>query len=294
MCGASETRDLFKKNGWQLVECEQCELIRLEPMLSPEQVAYLYSPLSGYQLHRLGETTPTTAWEERRAKHWAEIMGDAPFVGARLLDVGCATGTFMLNARERGWDVQGIELGKHLAVFAKHKRGLNVTVGAAENIIGRFGEATFDAVTIWEVIEHMRDPVSVMRQMYRVLKPGGKLYLATPNVDGWVSQYQFHVLKPIAGIWSHPEPPLHLYQFSRRTIRKLFDPAQFVDLHFLYDDVPLWYTGGFASPPSLAAWIRGEPKEPHVRAVYLATAPIFIAARLARRGDSMVVIGTKP
>jgi 2-polyprenyl-3-methyl-5-hydroxy-6-metoxy-1,4-benzoquinol methylase len=294
LCGADEFDYLFTKRGWQLVACRSCGLIRVDPMPRPEQIAELYAPTSGYQLHRLGGITRYTRWEERRTDLLATIVGRAPHPRARLLDVGCATGTFLLKARSNNWHVQGIEIAKHLAVFARLKHGLEVEVCGAEEVVDRFGTGSFDVITLWDVVEHLRQPLQAMCNICRALKPGGRLFVATPNVNGWVSQFHFRVLKPLWGIWSHPEPPLHLYQFSRRTVRRLFESAGLESLHFIYDKIPLWYTSGFLGEPQLAEWVHGEPGVPRARLIYLLTAPVFLAASVARRGDSVIICGTRP
>jgi SAM-dependent methyltransferase len=144
------------------------------------------------------------------------------------------------------------------------------------------------------VIEHLPEPLDAMRNLYRVLKPGGTLYLSTPNLAGWVPRFHWYVFRPLTGIWPHPEPPLHLYQFAPATVRQLFAAAGFERVRFLPDEIPLWYTSGFLGEPGLRHWLRGEPRVRWTRSLYLTTLPVFLAARVFNRGDSMVVCGSKP
>ena len=74
-------------------------------------------------------------------------------------------------------------------------------------------------------VEHLREPLAVVRNLVQLLKPGGKLYLATPNLTGWVVRFHYNLLRPVTHLWPHPEPPLHLYQFSRATVRRLLEIA---------------------------------------------------------------------
>ena len=117
----------------------------------------------------------------------------------------------------------------------------------------------------------------------------GPAYLSTPNLAGWVPRFHWYVFRPLTGIWPHPEPPLHLYQFAPATVRRLFAAAGFERVRFLPDEIPLWYTSGFLGEPGLRHWLRGEPRVRWTCWLYLTTLPVFLAARVFNRGDSMVV-----
>jgi SAM-dependent methyltransferase len=163
-----------------------------------------------------------------------------------------------------------------------------------EHVLDRFGEEAFDVITLWDVIEHVPDPLDAIRDLYRALKPGGKLYLATPNLGGWVPRYHWQVVRRVWNIWPHPEPPLHLHQFSRPTIARLLSAGGFVNVRFEFDEIPLWYTSGFCGEPGWVEWLKGEQQGPRARRLFLLTLPVFLAARMFARGDSMIVCGSKP
>jgi 2-polyprenyl-3-methyl-5-hydroxy-6-metoxy-1,4-benzoquinol methylase len=289
VCGSGASHHLFTKRQWRLVTCDACGLVRVDPMPSAAQVATWYAPPSGYQLGRLHGPTRYTRWEEQRSEWLASLTAAPPHAAARLLDVGCSTGDFLARARQRGWAVHGIELAKHLATFARVKRGLPVEPGGVDDVLPRFGSAAFDAITLWDVIEHLPDPLAAMRALHEALAPGGTLWLSTPTLDGWVARFQWRVMRPLTGTWPHPEPPLHLYQFNRSTMARLLAAAGFTRLQFLPDEIPLWYTSGFLGVPQARQWLRGEAGVRGARASYLATLPVFLAARVFDRGDSMIV-----
>jgi len=294
LCGSGVSRHVFTKRGWRLAVCAVCGLMRVEPMPSAEQIAKMYAPTAGYQLGRLRGPTRYTRWEAARSERLASITGPPPRPDARLLDVGCSTGDFLERARARGWRIDGIDRSPHLAAFAQVKRGLPVVQGSVEDVVPRFGRASFAAITLWDVIEHLPAPLDAMRDLHRALEPGGTLFVATPNLHGWVPRFHWSLVRPIAGVWPHPEPPLHLHQFSVATITRLFTAAGFERVRFLPDAIPLWYTSGFQGEPRLAQWLRGEPGVSGARAIYLTTLPVFLAAHLFGRGDSMVVCGSRP
>lgn len=99
----------------------------------------------------------------------------------RLLDVGSALGTFLKIAQDRGFDVQGVELSRFAAEFARDRRGLNIFNGDLEEFTG--GDGSFDVVTFWDSIEHVTHPRQNLRTAHRLLKPGGVVLLATDNFD---------------------------------------------------------------------------------------------------------------
>ncbi len=289
LCGSVDSRHLFTKRDWHLRRCDGCGLVRLDPLPNPAQIAAWYAPTAGYQLARLQGSNRYTRWEQQRSDLLASITGAPPRADARLLDVGCSTGDFLERARRRGWSAQGIELAKHLATFARVKRGLPVEHGGIDAIVSRFGDASFNTITLWDVIEHLPNPLDAMHLLHRALEPGGTLYVSTPNLDGWVPRFHWRFLRPATEMWPHPEPPLHLYQFSRATIARLFRAAGFSRVELLPDEIPLWYTSGFLGEPTRREWLRGETGVRGARSLLLTTLPVSIAARLFNRGDSMIV-----
>lgn len=98
--------------------------------------------------------------------------------GARLLDVGCGVGTFLSVARRRGFEVTGVDIAAPPVRVARDQ-GFDARVGSLADQC--FPEASFDVVSLWDVIEHVEDPVALLREIRRVLKPGGTLLLETPD-----------------------------------------------------------------------------------------------------------------
>jgi 2-polyprenyl-3-methyl-5-hydroxy-6-metoxy-1,4-benzoquinol methylase len=129
-------------------------------------------------------TNPVEGAAGRRDKRAGKILASIRNVlGDRdgrisLLDVGCSSGVFMAAARARGVDAQGVEPAQKAAKTAQ-EAGFEVFCGTLEQ--AEFPAGSFDAVTILEVIEHLRDPVSLLQECLRVLKPGGVLAIGTGN-----------------------------------------------------------------------------------------------------------------
>jgi 2-polyprenyl-3-methyl-5-hydroxy-6-metoxy-1,4-benzoquinol methylase len=132
-----------------------------------------------------------------------------PAPGARLLDVGCGNGQFLLAAKALGWEAWGIDADSD-AVKAARVTGLRVEHDTFPNT--GMAAASFDAVTMNHVIEHLHDPVGALREVRRLLKPGGILWIATPNLESLGSRYY-------RWNWRGLEAPRHLVLFTVGSLR---------------------------------------------------------------------------
>lgn len=127
-----------------------------------------------------------------------------PNPGQKLLDIGCGNGSFLASAVEAGWDVAGIDPDPQ-AVAAARQRGFDVRQGLIDSYASMSN--CFDAITLSHVIEHVHEPKEVIQAAYRLLKPGGLLYIDTPNIasKGCVR---------FGRNWRPLETPRHLVIFS--------------------------------------------------------------------------------
>jgi SAM-dependent methyltransferase len=134
-----------------------------------------------------------------------------------LLDVGCGDGAFLAEARDCGWQVVGLE-PDHRAAAVARQRGLEVRVGGLECLQAQTG--AFDVITLSHVIEHLPRPVQALRDCRRLLKPGGQLWLETPNVDSLGHQV-------FGENWRGLEAPRHFVLFSPRALERALAAAGF-------------------------------------------------------------------
>jgi 2-polyprenyl-3-methyl-5-hydroxy-6-metoxy-1,4-benzoquinol methylase len=164
-------------------------------------------------------------WDEQtalRAGIWRKRLDRVEALtptGRNLLDVGCGTGTFLELARRSGWQVSGTEFSKYACQAAK-AQGLRV-------FNGEIWEANIpcnsvDVVTCWHVIEHVTDPRRVLLELHRVLRPGGWLILATPNIEDHLFRLAYRLARGRRpSLYEADERELHLFFFSRRTLSQL-------------------------------------------------------------------------
>ncbi len=120
----------------------------------------------------------------RRLAGTAAAAGRAP-AAIRLLDVGCSSGAFLLSARKLGYAAEGVEPSADAAQTARDA-GLAVYTGYLEQAC--FPDAAFDAITLIEIVEHLRDPLALLQECARILKPGGVLLVTTPNAHSWTAR----------------------------------------------------------------------------------------------------------
>jgi 2-polyprenyl-3-methyl-5-hydroxy-6-metoxy-1,4-benzoquinol methylase len=132
-----------------------------------------------------------------------------PSKNAKLLDIGCGSGDFIRAASLLGWDTQGIDPDPN-AVAAARKLDLTVHQGGFPRT--GFQDGQFDAVTLSHVIEHVHDPIVALREVHRILKPGGRIWMATPNLDS-AGHHLF------GRHWRGLEPPRHLVMFNASSLR---------------------------------------------------------------------------
>jgi SAM-dependent methyltransferase len=103
----------------------------------------------------------------------------------RILDVGCALGTFLALARDRGFDPRGVEISQFASSFARDRRGLDVFTGDLEHFTAPDG--SFDVITFWDALEHVTHPLENLKTARRLLRRGGLLLVTTDNFDALVA-----------------------------------------------------------------------------------------------------------
>jgi 2-polyprenyl-3-methyl-5-hydroxy-6-metoxy-1,4-benzoquinol methylase len=250
----SELRDrLFSAPGlWNLFSCQRCGLVWLNPQPAPQDLEEFYLDYFNHAetilsssfskarkdwRHKLkmsvlamnfGYSDPSvgSAWKHLgkalgllpMLHDWAgRLVMFLPVVGSgRLLDVGCGDGAFMSAMREGGWDVLGVEPDREAARIARERRRLHVVTGTLEE--ASLPAHSMDAITMNHVIEHVPDPLASLKECRRILRFGGKLAIATPNVESLGHR--------LSGVeWPDLDPPRHLHLFSLRTLGAFVEKA---------------------------------------------------------------------
>lgn len=140
--------------------------------------------------------------------------------GRQLLDIGCGNGEFLLRARSAGWQVTGLDFDPK-AVEAATSKGLNVKLCGPDTL--EESSSQFDAITMAHVIEHVHNPLQMLKASHQLLKPGGFLWIETPNLN---STGHSHYGRN----WRGLEPPRHLTIFTETSLVAALEESGFTDI----------------------------------------------------------------
>jgi len=153
---------------------------------------------------RTAELDFSVMWLEARAR-------------GRLLDVGAGSGWLVGQMNALGWRAEGVDFDAHAVARA---RALGLTMHQGNLPEQRFENETFDAVTMSHSIEHVHDPVAWLAEARRILKPGGRLAIATPNTRSLLHRH-------FGAHWFALDPPRHLHLFNRAALAAALRQAGF-------------------------------------------------------------------
>jgi 2-polyprenyl-3-methyl-5-hydroxy-6-metoxy-1,4-benzoquinol methylase len=194
------------ENGkiYTLYLCEECRVGITVPMPSPEELSVLYTrgnyrSISGKRFNPFIEFfIYISRLQRRRRIEKYKKKG-------HILDIGCGRGLFLDIMRRHGWSVAGVEFNEETASYAAETYGINVMTGNPQD--WGFDKESFDVITINHVIEHVHKPAEMISECNRLLRKGGLLVIAVPNI---------YSLQASAGkgSWFHLDIPHHLYHFS--------------------------------------------------------------------------------
>jgi 2-polyprenyl-3-methyl-5-hydroxy-6-metoxy-1,4-benzoquinol methylase len=225
---------LFGAPGdWSLRRCSNkaCELLWLDPCPIETDISKAYQT---YYTHKGSEEKTliqsfliapvrnflvgavTALSGQRRERKDITQMYLRNIQPGRLLDIGCGDAKFLNRMKQTGWAVEGIDFDAAAASNAKSLFNIDVQIGTLEDV--QFPDDTFDAVTMNHVIEHVFDPVGLLKEVRRILKPGGRLIMVTPNGLSMGHRVFGHA-------WRGLEPPRHIQIFTPAALKTVVQSA---------------------------------------------------------------------
>lgn len=214
VCSITAGKLLGEKNGFDILRCKTCGSLfsnKKDEAITASDYSEYYNEnnltVPAFTLDVIGEVI--AKFDSYRQNN-------------RLLDVGCGAGSLLEKAAELNWEVEGVEVSSS-AVESLRRKNLKVFHGTLTE--AAYPDDYFDVVTASEVIEHVEDPAEVLREIARILRPKGLLWMTTPNGNGIST-------KVLGTNWSVIAPPEHLHLFSAKGLRKLLTEAGFSDCRF--------------------------------------------------------------
>ena len=222
--------NLCKHNAFKVIEegeplfkvlkCNNCGLVFVNP--HPERNSLRRHYNKSYYSEWINQQ------KNRRIKMWnsrlEKIMRIKP--NGKLLDVGCGEGLFLGLAQAKGWEISGTEISLYASQFASKILGEEIYCGQLHE--AAFADDSFDVVTMWHVLEHVEDPKGYLTEVYRVIRPGGLLVIAVPNINNLFLRSLYRLIKwRKLKLFSAKDKEIHLYHFSPKTLYAYLEKAGF-------------------------------------------------------------------
>ncbi len=233
LCSAQIAKKKHQEGDYAMVRCLECGFIYQNPRPPEEQ------RLESYQGYLPQAKEEIEAWGRMMEPVFRKaadlIEHDMP--RGRLLDVGTGYGFFLALMHARGWEVKGLEASLTGARYGQKRWGLSILPQPWEK--ASFPDEEFDVVTALYVIEHLPDPLAFLREVHRVLRPGGMIVLRYPHTTPIKTILS---LMKIKNCLYHL--PFHLSDFSPQSMRRALAKAGFTQIKTVI--------GGFTSPPHLS------------------------------------------
>lgn len=217
---------------FSIVRCKSCGLVRTDPRPTANTIGYYYPDDYGpYKNTKVEQKT-----KGRLLNHIKSIVRELfqfndhkiPNIKpGRVLEIGCASGEYLHQLYGMGWDVSGIEFSPSAAQNVK-RLGYQVFVGQVESFPDP--GVKYDMVVGWMVIEHLHDPVAVLKKLYQLTKPGGYLVISIPNA-GSIERRLFK------SAWYANHIPNHLYHFDTKTIKLILGKTGWKDFKVFHQRI---------------------------------------------------------
>lgn len=222
ICGSSQGKRLYFISGFQVIRCLNCGLVYRYPQPGEKELTQLYNknyflsedPLRwGYK-----DYVKMKKFINQTFEHKLKIIERYKKRG-KILDIGCATGFFLEIAKKRGWEPYGVELSDYAASYGREKMGLDIKTGDLKKV--GYRKEYFNIITMWDILEHTPYPLEELKEVKRVLKENGLVFITVPNIKSLIARIMGRRWFGFTKIREH------LYFFSPRTLKMILEKAGF-------------------------------------------------------------------
>ena len=291
-CGSKDVLPLYRTHDrhygisgeFDLVRCVCCGLISLDPMPTEELLSTYYS--EDYYAYLPQEKS---VWWKRFIRHLLclQIKTQDPKFSrtGNFLDIGCGSGDYLKIMEKRGWKVMGVEPSVY-GTLAGQSEGLDIYHGSL--LEASYPTDFFDYVRSNHSFEHVPNPVDVLQEIHRILRPGGKVYIGIPNTDSFA-------FRLFGKYWWYLGTPLHTYNYSVKSITSLLHKTGFRNEMVLYNS-NFWSLLG-----SLQIFMNRNMGEKSNEGMLVRSKILNVFANLAEKyldhmqeGDAIEIICEKP
>lgn len=187
LCGTNEHAPLFTKQGMDFVRCASCGFIYVNPQVNEAVLEDAYRQSRSNDIwFEILKTPGQQKYNDEKYAWFLDEIGKIAPPPARVLDVGCSLGHFLAMARDRGHQTLGLELGAKAAAYAREHHALDVRETRVEHL--QEPDGAFGAITLFGVLEHLSDPIGILKVLRRLVRPDGALALLVPNTESLVAR----------------------------------------------------------------------------------------------------------
>jgi len=215
VCRADEGKLLFIKEGFRHQKCNTCGMVYVNPVLNEERLHSFYRDEDSYRQVKLNEFQ--LSMDRKKFQYGLDLIEEYTPQKGSLLDVGCGPGVFLQVARERGWQVHGVEFNSWCV---QHLREMNIEVIDVPIEQATLPHDFYQSVTLWAVLEHIVDPENLLKDVHRALAPDGMLLITVPNIDSMANRILHERSTTFAG-------EAHVNLFSASTLARLLKKVEF-------------------------------------------------------------------
>ena len=197
-----------------IAKCNNCSLVFLNPLPDDSILVNLY-PEDFYAYQDLMPKKSLLKKVLRNVLLVGMDTKDPKFDNpGKILDIGCGSGQFLSKMKDKGWDCYGVEVSSDASEIGNKSADLNIFTGSL--VDASFPSNHFEYIRSNHSFEHVYNPNETMSEIYRILKPGGKLFIGVPNIESLNAQI-------FGEYWWYLGAPVHTFNYSARTLTKMIE-----------------------------------------------------------------------
>lgn len=198
-------------NTDQIVKCKNCGLMYVNPIRPHKEIIEEYATGSDETFISQNDARVDTF------KKYLKILDSKFPKKGKVLDIGTAGGAFLKAVKEDGWDCEGIEPNRWMAEWAMKRYGVKIHIGTLDDFKGK--NEAYDVITLWDVLEHVPNPMNTLEKCNSLLKKEGLLIVNYPDIGSIISKIMRSKWVFLLSV--------HLYYFDRKTIREYLKKTKF-------------------------------------------------------------------